>query len=202
LLRNSGPCSRRIVENGREVHLVDIAEPLAAVIGAWDPQIVTAESVRSACSQNEFQQVIAHEAAHIHARDNLKLLLLVAAPDALAWTPLGSTLVDRWRAAAEREADQRAAGDDPHKRVALASALIKVARLVSSSDRAHRALSIPAAMDDVPGRVRQLLEPPAHPVPERILHAVVACMLLIPVAAFPLYGLIHELIELLVRFGL
>jgi beta-lactamase regulating signal transducer with metallopeptidase domain len=181
---------------------VDVAEPLAAVVGAWHPRIVTAESVKSACSHDEFQQVIAHEAAHIQAWDNLKLLLLVATPDALAWTPLDTALTNRWRAAAEREADQRATGDDPRKRVALASALIKVARLLNTSNRGRRGLSMPAVIDDVPSRVRHLLEPPTQPFPATILHVLASCAVVIPVAALPLYALVHEVIELLVGFGL
>jgi BlaR1 peptidase M56 len=202
LLSRCGPSSRRIVENGQEVRLVEIAEPLAGVVGAWRPRIITAESVKSACSDDEFQQVIAHEAAHIHARDNLKLLLLVATPDALAWTPLGAALTNRWRAAAEREADQRATGDDPRKRVALASALIKVARLLNNSDCGRRGISMSATMDDVAGRVRQLLEPPPQPFPATILHVLASCAMVIPVAALPLYAPVHEAVELLVGFGL
>jgi Zn-dependent protease with chaperone function len=202
LLINYGAAGRRIVEGDQEVRLVNVAEPLAAVVGVWHPCIVTTELVRSICSQDEFRQVIAHEAAHIHARDNLKLLLFVAIPDALAWTPLGAMLTDHWRAAAERDADRRATGDDPEKRVALASALIKVARLLNTSGRARCEFSMSVAVDDVAGRVRQLLNPPVKACPARILWAFVSCALLIPVAALPLHELVHELVEWLVTFKL
>jgi Zn-dependent protease with chaperone function len=202
LLNSDGASDRRIVESGQEVRLVDVTEPVTAVIGVWHPRIVTADSVRFICNPDEFRQVIAHETAHIAARDNLKLLLQVVAPDALAWTPLGATLTDHWRAAAEREADRCATGDDPEKRVALASALIKVARLFNTCDDARRASSMPAAVDDVPCRVRQLLKPPAQPYPARILQALASCALLIPLGALPLYAPVHELVEWLVRFRL
>ena len=155
----------------------------------------------SACSRDEFRQVVAHEAAHVSARDNLKLLLLVACPDALAWTALGPALSERWRTEAEFAADQRATGDDPQKRVELASALIKVARLFNTDHRARHALTMPVAMDDVEGRVRQLLAP-AHGASAMISKALAPLALLIPVAAVPLYSLVHELIEALVGFGL
>ena len=202
LLNNYGTADRRIVESGQEVRLVDVTEPLTAVVGVWYPRIVTAESVRSICSQDEFRQVIAHEAAHIHARDNLKLLLLFATPDALAWTPLGATLTNRWRAAAERDADQYATGDDPAKRLALASALIKVARLFNTGDWSRPALRMPIAVDDVPSRVRQLLGPSVKPCPARLVQALACCALLTPVVALPLYALVHDLVEWLVRFKL
>jgi hypothetical protein len=137
----------------------------------------------------------------VSAHDNLKLLLLVACPDALAWTALGPALSARWRTEAEFAADQRATGDDPQKRVELASALIKVARLFNTDHRARHALTMPVAMDDVEGRVRQLLAP-AHGASAMISKALAPLALLMPVAAVPLYSLVHELIEALVGFGL
>jgi Zn-dependent protease with chaperone function len=201
LLRRCGLHAQRGVGPASLVHVVDVPEPLIAVIGAWRPRVVAAESVRAACDPAEFAEVLAHEAAHLAAWDNLKLLLLVAAPDVLAWTALGGSLAARWRAAAEREADQRATGDNRERRLALASALIKVARLLKSADAARPALGMPVATDDVPGRVRGLLGPPARPVPARILVALAGCAFLIPLLALPRYALLHELLEQLVRFG-
>jgi Zn-dependent protease with chaperone function len=200
LLHECGLAKRWMVENGQSVQVVEIAEPIIGVIGSWRPQVVTAECVVSACSRDEFRQVVAHEAAHVSARDNLKLLLLLACPDALAWTALGAALSERWRTEAEFLADQHATGDDPHKRVALASALIKVARLLDTSQRVRHALTMPVALDNVEERVRQLLAP-AHATSATISKALVSVALLIPVVAIPLYPLIHELIETLVRFG-
>lgn len=201
LLQACGPARRWLVENGCVVRVVDIATPLVGVIGGWRPQVVTAECVIAACSRDEFRQVVAHEAAHVSARDNLKLLLLLACPDALAWTALGATLAERWHTAAEFAADQRATGDDPQKRVALASALIKVARLFDTERGAWHALTMPVARDDVEGRVRQLLAP-AHATSATLSKVLLSAALLVPLAALPLYALVHELIETLVRFGL
>jgi len=128
-------------------------------------------------------------------------LLLLACPDVLAWTALGATLAERWRTAAEFAADQRATGDDPQKRVALASALIKVARLFATRESAWHALTMPVALDDVEGRVRQLLAP-THAAAATLSRALLSVALLVPFAALPLYALVHELIETLVRFGL
>jgi Zn-dependent protease with chaperone function len=201
LLQACGRAKRWVVENGHSIQIVDVAEPIIGVIGGWRPRVVTAECIISACSRDEFRQVVAHEAAHVSARDNLKLLLLLACPDALAWTALGAALSERWRTEAEFAADQRATGDDPHKRVALASALIKVARLFETSHRARQALTMPVALDNVEGRVRQLLAP-AHATSATISKALASFALLMPLAALPLYALVHELIETLVRFGL
>ncbi len=183
------------------VQVVDAAQPLVAVIGAWRPRIVASESVRAACNAEEFRAVLAHEAAHLAARDNLKLLMLVAAPDALALTPLAAVLTERWRAAAEGEADQCATRGDGERRLALASALIKVARLVKCRATPHPALGMPVAADDVPGRVQALLGPPAARAQGRILAALAAAVLLIPLLALPRYALLHELIERLIALG-
>ncbi len=200
LLQYCGPAKRRVVENGCSVRVVDSAKPIIGVIGGWRPQVVSAECVIATCSRDEFRQVLAHEAAHVSARDNLKLLLLLACPDALAWTALGAALSERWRTEAEFAADRRATGDDPLKRVELASALIKVARLVDSGHRARHALAMSVALDDVEGRVRQLLAP-VRAASATISKALVSLALLMPLTALPLYAPVHELIERLVGFG-
>jgi Zn-dependent protease with chaperone function len=201
LLQACGPARRCVVENGHNVQVVDIDEPIIGVIGGWRPQVVTTEGIISACSRDEFRQVVAHEAAHVSARDNLKLLLLLACPDALAWTKLGAAMLERWRTEAEFAADQRATGDDPDKRVALAAALIKVARLLGAGHQPRLAPTMPVARDDVEGRVRQLLAPSYTPS-ARITKGLALSALLAPVGALPLHALVHELIESLVRFGL
>lgn len=186
---------------GMPLHLVEGAGPLVAVVGAWRPRLVAAESVKAACDGEEFHAVLAHEAAHLAARDNLKLLLLIGAPDALAPTPLAADLTDRWRAAAESEADQRATGADPQRRLALAGALIKVARLMHRAQAPHPALGMPVAGDDVPDRVRALLGTPPRPARARVLAVLAGGALLIPLLALPRYALLHELIERLVGLG-
>jgi Zn-dependent protease with chaperone function len=201
LLRNWGPGELRSVGAGQKVDLIDIPEPIVAVVGGWRPRIVASKQVFGTCSQEEFCQVIAHEAAHISTRDNLKLLLLVVSPDALAWLPCDAALAARWRAAAELEADERATGLDPRKRVALASALIKVARLSTGADHPLPALSMPIALDDVEGRVRRLLKPSPTTSRTTNIKRLMVCAALVPVISVPLYGLVHQFIEALVTFG-
>ena len=201
LLRRCGAPGRWSTGDGQGVDLFDIPEPIVAVIGAWRPRIIAAEHVLAACSPEEFDQIVAHEAAHVSARDNLKLLLFVVSPDVLAWLPCAATLTARWRAAAEFEADEHAAGSDPRQRVALAAALLKVARLAMGTRSALPALAMSVALDDVDGRVRQLLCPSRNLARATAVKALVAASLLVPVLAVPLYGLVHLFIEALVGFG-
>ena len=201
LLRDCGRGDQRLIEAGRSVALIDVTVPIVAVCGGWHPRIIASRRVFEACSAEEFRQVIAHEAAHVRTRDNLKLLLLISGADALAWLPCGARMTARWRAAAEYEADERAAGTDPCKRVALAAALIKVARLADGAQRALPALSMAVAADEVEDRVRRLLAPAAAAPRTSIAAALAAGALLIPVLALPYYALIHRAIEALVAFG-
>jgi hypothetical protein len=201
LLRRCGPLDRCHARAGRSVNMVDVPEPLAAVVGAWRPRILAAHCVRAACSDEEFRQVVAHEAAHVSAHDNVKLLLQIISPDALMWMPAGTALTERWRAAAELDADARASGRDPRKRVALASALLKVARMSSATERRSLALSMPVVVDDVEGRVRELLAPLPMPHGRLPMRIIMAAFLMIAIIGVPLYGSVHRSIESLVAFG-
>ena len=189
------------VMDGQRVDVIDVPTPIVAVVGGLRPRIVASSRVVSACSHEEFQQVIAHERAHVSAHDNLKLLLLVLSPDPLAWLSQGAALEARWRAMAEREADEAAAGADPHQRLALASALVKVARLSNTQPAVLPVLSMPLAVDDVAARVRSLLAEPRPDQRPRRLHRLALCLLVIPVLGVPAYGVVHQLIEALVAFG-
>lgn len=199
LLRRCGPRRSHTLPSGRSVEVIELDEPLVAVIGAWRGRIVAARRVLSECSAEQLEQIVAHERAHLAAHDNLKCLLLLVSPDLLAWLPSGAALARRWRIRAECEADQWATGSDPYKRLALAAALIKVARLRSGPIAALPAMS--GAADEVESRVRRLLAPVA--ASRRGLHAawLVASALVITVAALPAHRAIHSLLEVLVGFG-
>jgi hypothetical protein len=200
-LQHCHPVGDSCVIGEGKVNIVELAAPIVAVVGAWRPRILAAKHVAAACSSDEFRQIVAHEAAHVSARDNLKLMLFVASPDALAWMPVGAALAQRWRAAAEIEADEHATGSDPRKRVALASALIKVARLSTGANCQRPGLSMGIAVDSVEFRVRRLLAPP--PVARRTLtiHGIAVCALLLPMVAVPLYALVYHVTEALVAIG-
>jgi hypothetical protein len=201
LLRNCGPVSSHTADSGHTIHVHTVDEPIVAVVGACRPRIVAARCVVSACSPSELRQVLAHEAAHRAARDNLKLLALLAAPDALAWTTCGTELIERWRAAAEVEADRRASGEDPARRLALASALVKVARVLAGRYHAPSVSSMSVASNEVELRVRHLLAPCAM-APPALVGRLGWYALLLPLAALPLYPLLHRLVEALVHAGL
>jgi len=201
LARSSQPFLPSTAAGGTEVAVINVKEPLVGVVGGLRQRIIAARSVAAACDHEEFRQVLAHEAAHMDARDNLKLLMLLTMPDALAWLSTGGALTERWRAATELEADERASGTDPRKRLALASALIKVARLSLASGRPRTASRMSPPLTGLELRVRRLLGP--APGMHRAFPArrLLTCALLVPLLAVPLYASVHRLIEVLVSFG-
>jgi Zn-dependent protease with chaperone function len=201
LARDSQPIASGSAAGRAEVSVINVKEPLVAVVGGWRQRIVAARCVATTCDGEEFRQVLAHEAAHIDTRDNLKLLMQLALPDALAWLPAGAELAEHWRVATELEADERASGSDPHKRIALASALIKVARLAVASGRPRTMSRVSAHLGGLEHRVRRLLAPAVSASPGFPAMRLFTCVLLVPLAAMPLYAFIHRLIEVLVAFG-
>lgn len=143
------------------LHVVDQMGPLVGLIGVLRPRLVLSSHVRSLCSGKELATIAAHEAAHLGARDNLKRLLLDACPDLLRWTPLHARIVRAWSSAAEREADDAAANTgDRGARVALASLLIKLARLSAPPMPLPPLSSSLIGEDDLAYRVKRLLEEP------------------------------------------
>ena len=201
LLRSAQPHLTRAADADTEVAVINIREPLVGVVGGLRQRIVAARCVATACDDEEFRQVLAHEAAHMDARDNLKLLLLLTMPDTLAWLPTGRALTEHWRAVTELEADERASGADPRKRIALASALIKVARLSISNGGPRKAYRVSTPVSSLEQRVRRLLAPSAAMRRNFPARRVLTCALLFPLLAVPLYASVHRLIEALVAFG-
>ena len=202
LMRSSQPHLPDPAARSGGVTVLNVKEPLVGVVGGWKQRIVASRCVASACDHEEFRQVLAHEAAHMDSRDNLKLLMLLTMPDALAWFSTGKALTEHWRAVTELEADESASGADPRKRVALASALIKVARLSIASGRPRRASRMGSHLSGLEHRVRRLLAPSSAAVHRSFpARRVLTCALLVPLLAVPLYASVHRLIEMLVAFG-
>jgi Zn-dependent protease with chaperone function len=104
------------------------AFPVASLAGLWRPRLLLADGVLGALEPDELDAVVAHELAHLRARDNLKRLLLRTSLDPLALTRLGRRLRAEFLGAAEASADARAC--EHVAPTALARAIVKVARLV------------------------------------------------------------------------
>jgi len=113
---------------GTGVAVYQVTDPSAQIVvtGIWKPTVFFSRQVVSGLSAPESAAAIAHEVAHVSARDNLKQLLLQATR--LPFFDRLSGLDREWRLAAEMAADESAlrAGTPV---LELASALVKVARM-------------------------------------------------------------------------
>lgn len=129
--------------------------PVAAVFGLVRGRLFLADRLLRSLTPDELDGVIAHEAAHRAAHDNLKRLLLRASPDLLALTGAGARLRQAFEDAAEAEADARAcARVSP---LVLARALLKVASLVPPGQRLDAAVAALHRDGSLCARVRALV---------------------------------------------
>lgn len=188
------------------VYVVDVPDAAVTLVGILRPRVFLARTVVDALTTAELDVVLAHEAGHRLGWDNLKRLLLLVSPDALAGSRAGRMMASAWACGAESAADRHAVGLDPAKGVALASALVKVSRLAPLTRRA--AMPVSALWDRGPlaARVGRLLanvpearRRPALYWPFTIVGVVVAGLLL--GSHEPVLREVHQLAEWLVRLS-
>lgn len=105
--------------------------PVVAVVGVFRPKLFIAKQIFNTLNNDELAAVIAHETAHLTARDNLKHWLMRICRDVLVFVPFNYLLDKEWKEAIELAADEKAAsGRNGAFALDLAQALIKIARLV------------------------------------------------------------------------
>jgi beta-lactamase regulating signal transducer with metallopeptidase domain len=158
---------------------LDVGYPVVAVVGIWHPRLYVARQVVERCDSSELDAIVAHEAAHVDAHDNLTRLLFVAAPVVPYVSGINAEIERAWIAAAEDAADDAARRE--RSATALASALTKVARL--STGRAPQlCASAILSGSGVEHRVRRLLgsapEEPHRGWPSTLTGCVAAAGLL------------------------
>jgi beta-lactamase regulating signal transducer with metallopeptidase domain len=136
--------------------------PIIAVVGVVRPRLFIAEHVLGRLNEEELTAAIAHECGHVSAHDNFKRLLLRACRDVLMIVPCGRSLDRAWAEAAECAADEHATQQNAETALNLASALVKIAKMVPVGVRAR--VPMAAFLVGVEGnrgvkaRVRRLLE--------------------------------------------
>lgn len=167
-----------------------------ALAGFLRPRVIVADAVVRALPGDELDAVIRHERAHAASLDNWKRVLITLAPETLPFLAARFTLLeDAWKKFSEYSADDRAAAGDPADCVALASALVRVARLGPAP--APSPLVTFLTEGDLAARVDRLLAGPQPGSPDRwtpvLLIAAIATLLLSPAALMP----VHELLECL-----
>jgi Zn-dependent protease with chaperone function len=180
------------------VFAVDADAPVMALVGVLRPRLLITRPVLDALTDEELGAGVAHELGHWRAWDNLKRLAMRAAPDMWFATGAARSLERRWAAASEHAAD-RGAGGSERQRCALASALVKVARLTPPQVTIDGPISALVDGGDITARVRRLLDdsPSEAGRRSRWLPMAVAAPFLV-LAYAPLLRLVHAVTELVV----
>jgi len=158
--------TRRCLRSGRQAQLagqeppvvvIQGSTPLLALAGIVRPRLVISEGVVNALSGEELSVALRHERAHQSSCDNLKRLCIFLAPGAVPLLNGFRALERAWISFAEYAADEAAAGGDARRSLALASALVRVARLGTSSPLSPITISFLEDASDLSARVGRLL---------------------------------------------
>lgn len=133
--------------------------PVLAVVGILRPRIFIAEIVYSSLTEAELRAAIAHEYGHLRGRDNLKRTILRVCRD-LVVLPIGTALDLAWAQTAETAADEYAARKGGLNALDLASALVKISRIVPENSAPALPIGAYIISDrggDIASRVSRLL---------------------------------------------
>jgi Zn-dependent protease with chaperone function len=125
--------------------------PVLAVVGIFRPRLFIAEQVFGLLSAGEISAAVAHERGHLAAGDTIKRWLLRACRGMLSLLPTGRKIDRAWSDAAEAAADEHAARGNAAAALELASAMVKIARLVPHGAQLEMVAWTPLIMENVGG---------------------------------------------------
>jgi Zn-dependent protease with chaperone function len=138
--------------------------PIIAVVGAFRPRLFIATHVLESLSEEELAAALAHEYGHLAALDNFKRSIMRVSRAALLIIPCGRSLDRAWSEASESAADEHAAQKSSLVALNLASALVRIAKMIPTGQRQVMPAAVSAFLvgsEDSPGvkvRVRRLVE--------------------------------------------
>jgi len=138
--------------------------PIIAVVGAIRPRLFIADQVFASLSREELAAALAHEYGHLAAHDNFKRSVMRISRAALLLIPCGRSLDRAWSEASESAADEYAAQRSSLVALNLASALVRIAKMIPKGQQQIMPASVSAFLagnEDTPRvrvRVRRLVE--------------------------------------------
>lgn len=172
--------------------------PPLTLVGMRKPRVLVSDSAVELLSQDELLVALNHELAHIRSCDNLKKLVFRFAP-----FPGMAKLEAAWSQAAELAADD-AAVSSVHDAIDLASALVKLSRLVPVETAP--ACTVGFVTGSISARVARLLawgetgKQRARRIPRWFAVPPVAAAIACAIVSYgPALSLTHEVTEWLVR---
>ena len=182
---------------------LDVETPLLALAGVLRPRLLITRGLIDALTADELAACVAHELAHFQSRDNVKRLAMRLSPDVLPLVGAAETIERQWASAAEHGADRRASHGDPQARCALASALLKVARLTPPLEAIAEPISTLVGGGDLASRVGRLLDERSsstHWTRGRLWFGGVLTIATAAVLYTPLLYGVHGATEFLIRY--
>jgi hypothetical protein len=179
--------------------------PLLSLVGILTPRLIVSPRLLQTLSPDQFDAALAHEQAHLLSRDNLKRLLIAITPGPLPFAPTPRSIERQWAHYAELAADESASRGLPQRGIALAEALLQVARLANFERAMPLASSLAAANAELALRIDRLIASSAEPprtTARRTLWshlplalALAASLAVLPTLLRPLYTLLESLLH-------
>jgi beta-lactamase regulating signal transducer with metallopeptidase domain len=180
--------------------------PLLALVGILRPRLIVSRRLLETLSAEQFEVALFHERAHKLSWDNLKRLFLAVAPGIFPFMGGFGVIEQQWERHAELAADEYATCGRIDRSVALAGALIQVARLGNVERRIPLASSFSAHNLELALRVDRLMAiDSAIPLRRRanmsswnsflVFVAFTTFLILLPAVLYP----IHQLLEALLH---
>ena len=120
-----------------EILVLPAGVPGAFVTGARKHRILVSRELLKTLDAAELEAILAHEIAHLEARDCQVMFGAGLLRDLVAWNPVAHLAFHHLVIDRELEADRRAASMTGHP-LAVASSLLKVCEMVRDSKRRHR----------------------------------------------------------------
>jgi beta-lactamase regulating signal transducer with metallopeptidase domain len=141
--------------------------PSIALVGLLEPRIVISPGVLETLTTEQFQATLDHERAHRSSNDNLKRLFILLAPDLVPFVRSFRRMEDHWNRYSELSADDLATRGRPDRSIALAEALIKLAKFEGGQLSPPLVSGLFSASEGLTLRVERLLrlETPTQPSP-------------------------------------
>ena len=174
-----------------------------AMAGLFRPQLLVSRKVLDDLSTEQLDVALRHELAHRRSMDNFKQLLVMLSPEFAPFQRAFRRLEAEWRRVSEWAADDAASAGDPSKAVALAEALLRVARIAATEQLSPLCSTFVPGRADLAERVERLLNPQppilSGPLPWKRIAApfsVVFTLALILIVSRPAtLHFVHELLE-------
>lgn len=181
------------IEAPLPVFAIEESFPIVAVVGVTHPVLFIAERVLRECSDEEMRAMVQHECAHVIERDNLRHFLIAASPDFMG---AAGPLDRAWSDAAEEAADAAAVAYRPGFALALAQALIRVARLAPGPAMPELASAFHLG-GSIESRVRRLLDgAPADRIPRAVGAKLAGTMICLFAGAVVIAApVVHQVME-------